>query len=317
MRFLDEVINKTGVPLPESAVIIKADAVAKYLFEVMPENVDLNTDFPNIAPPFELMAVEAFVSGVSRDGPNGRVVSELPPHRLLWIAQSVKCDSAMFAAQAVAAYVHALQRQNRNKPIFADQREFALYLADIYRLAPCWISSVVMFDELLFDKHTDRSPSAMSLICIDAAGRGCTAEDGNIVCLNTMHPVFKGLETSTLSFFYPYFLTASFMHCKNVELRDMPNDPGFVRRFTKWHGRPPVQYKEIDITPMRKVIRTTAAEYGTGTRQALHICRGHFKDYREHGLFGKFKGLFWWDQMVRGSEAEGVIKKTYNVKSPR
>jgi len=30
------------------------------------------------------------------------------------------------------------------------------------------------------------------------------------------------------------------------------------------------------------------------------VYRGHFKDYREKGLFGRHKGLFWWSSHVRG-----------------
>ena len=48
----------------------------------------------------------------------------------------------------------------------------------------------------------------------------------------------------------------------------------------------------------------------------LHICRGHFKDYRESGLFGKVKGIFWWDQYVRGDLENGAVVKDYNVKAP-
>ena len=33
-----------------------------------------------------------------------------------------------------------------------------------------------------------------------------------------------------------------------------------------------------------------------GLKRALHICRGHFKDYREgRGLFAKTHGIWWWD----------------------
>jgi len=46
----------------------------------------------------------------------------------------------------------------------------------------------------------------------------------------------------------------------------------------------------------------------------LHITRGHFKDYRDgKGLFGKYQGLFWWDQHVRGDPDNGVVLKDYHV----
>ena len=56
---------------------------------------------------------------------------------------------------------------------------------------------------------------------------------------------------------------------------------------------------------------------GGGLKQALHICRGHFKDYRDgRGLFGKHKGLYWWEQNVRGSIEQGVHIKDYRVRTP-
>jgi hypothetical protein len=48
-------------------------------------------------------------------------------------------------------------------------------------------------------------------------------------------------------------------------------------------------------------------------KQALHICRGHFKDYRQSGLFGRHKGVFWWDMAARGSAEQGIVDKDYRI----
>lgn len=51
------------------------------------------------------------------------------------------------------------------------------------------------------------------------------------------------------------------------------------------------------------------------TKQALHICRGHFKDFSHgKGLFGKAKGLYWWGMQTRGSKDDGEIIKDYKIK---
>jgi hypothetical protein len=42
--------------------------------------------------------------------------------------------------------------------------------------------------------------------------------------------------------------------------------------------------------------------------------RGHFKDYSVKGLFGRYKGVYWWDSQVRGEVNGGVVDKDYRVK---
>ena len=49
------------------------------------------------------------------------------------------------------------------------------------------------------------------------------------------------------------------------------------------------------------------------TPKALHICRGHFKDFSNHGLFGKYRGTYWWPMHTRGSSDNGLVVKDYRV----
>lgn len=87
------------------------------------------------------------------------------------------------------------------------------------------------------------------------------------------------------------FLTLSFLHCKNVAVRKR-EDPS-----TK------LLYHDIDILPMRKILQDVGQEGELGTKAALQICRGHFRNYEEgRGLFGKHHGTFWFDMHARGVE---------------
>ncbi|MCK9370093.1 hypothetical protein M0R04_09335 [Candidatus Dojkabacteria bacterium] len=45
----------------------------------------------------------------------------------------------------------------------------------------------------------------------------------------------------------------------------------------------------------------------------LHMCRGHWKLYKEKPLFGKITGLYWWNPTVRGNKDLGIIDKDYEV----
>jgi len=111
-------------------------------------------------------------------------------------------------------------------------------------------------------------------------------------------------------------LTVSFMHCKNVVQRVVAPPPKLSKRHKERHGRPLFSYRVLEIEPMKQVLRTEGRSEEVGLAKALHICRGHFKDYRERGLFGRNKGLYWWDQHARGSIEAGVVGKDYSVKAP-
>jgi hypothetical protein len=112
------------------------------------------------------------------------------------------------------------------------------------------------------------------------------------------------------------FTTVSFMHCKNVVQRVVAPPPKLSKRHKERHGRPLFSYRVLEIEPMKQVLRTEGRSEEVGLAKALHICRGHFKDYRERGLFGRNKGLYWWDQHVRGSIEAGIAAKDYSVKAP-
>lgn len=112
-------------------------------------------------------------------------------------------------------------------------------------------------------------------------------------------------------------LTQTFLNCKNVALKQV-SEPKLERAFRRKYGVDMIRLHTIDIEPMKKVIRTEGGEK-TDIKQALHICRGHFKDFRERGLFGKenLKGLFWVDSHARGSrENGGEINSDYAVNAP-
>jgi hypothetical protein len=109
---------------------------------------------------------------------------------------------------------------------------------------------------------------------------------------------------------WPYLLATSMMHCKNVTARRVVLSRQ-QRRARERCGLPVFSYSVLDIAPMRATLRVSGGE--SNLRRALHICRGHFKDYREGaGLFGTHKGLYWWQQSLRGNGPR-VHDKTYRL----
>jgi hypothetical protein len=71
----------------------------------------------------------------------------------------------------------------------------------------------------------------------------------------------------------------------------------------------------LNIHPIKKILEIEGQSQKTGLKMALHICRGHFKDFTERGLFGKYHGLYWWDAHARGNAKEGIALKDYRVHS--
>jgi hypothetical protein len=117
------------------------------------------------------------------------------------------------------------------------------------------------------------------------------------------------------TFLMPMWLGLSFMHCKNVTLRH--EDPCHSRKPPKPGERcRRLHYHVLNIKPMQDVLRREGHSETQGLKKSLHICRGHFKDYRTRGLFGKYQGLFWWESHIRGHSAHGVTLKDYAVHTP-
>ena len=71
---------------------------------------------------------------------------------------------------------------------------------------------------------------------------------------------------------------------------------------------------------MREVLRKEGRAAETGVRQAIHLCRGHFKDYHYRsgrGLFGRTHGLYWWDMQVRGMRRPGQSRRDMKCRRRR
>jgi hypothetical protein len=134
-------------------------------------------------------------------------------------------------------------------------------------------------------------------------------------------PFAAHLEEETLrrlghdcwAFLSPALLAISFIHCRNTKLIDHAPSLALRKATERRHGIRPVTFKTLEIEPVKKILAEQGNVQQSGLRMALHICRGHFKDYRSSGLFGKQKGLYWWDQHVRGHLEEGLVIKNYEI----
>lgn len=121
-----------------------------------------------------------------------------------------------------------------------------------------------------------------------------------------------------VNFILEPLMAISFMHCKNVQLIENKPPEKLQKARIRRKKIPLVTHYTLEISPVKKILSEEGHIEKTGIKQALHICRGHFKDYQDgRGLFGKYKGLYWWESQVRGSKDEGMIIKDYKVNPPK
>lgn len=100
------------------------------------------------------------------------------------------------------------------------------------------------------------------------------------------------------------------MHCRNVKVGVAGNTkaPGWKRSET-----PGKMMHEIVVTDVPRTLKTGRAIFRDQRALRLHWVRGHYADYRKHGLFGRVKALFWIPEHKRGDESLGVSGHTFKV----
>ncbi len=110
--------------------------------------------------------------------------------------------------------------------------------------------------------------------------------------------------------------TLAMMNCANIDTirHDVPE--AFQKSRTKSGKRPLVSYHTVRVD-LDKTPRQVAAESlpGDGATPRRHKKHGHMKDYRGgNGLFGRYKGVWYWGPTLAGSEEEGVVVSDYEVR---
>jgi hypothetical protein len=120
---------------------------------------------------------------------------------------------------------------------------------------------------------------------------------------------------SLMTFFYPSLLAISFLHCKNVQIIENEVPKPLAKRYRERHGVTPCRYKTLVIEPLKQILRHEGGSHTVGLAKALHICRGHFRDYRQgRGLFGKYHQLVWTPSIVRGTKGSTPPAREIQVK---
>jgi hypothetical protein len=298
MLLIDKLLMKDKPDLPaqdrrlldflkQSQATIKINNVADYYWRYGQDIYDISTDFPNLAPPFEICWMEYRMPSIITINENTvHIPGELRGMNVGVLVQGM-----------------LIPDQIKGHDFFGGKTDCK------------WSLGVVV----LFDiKRRDLSGGDVA-IDIGVNSDGTVGRYGDKLAFRFvfnsrgMKP-FEGLPPGQMQNYYatfahPALLAISFMHCKNVELVENK----FTSKHRRDKGQPTTKFYTLKIDPMKRILKTEGNRESTGLKNALHICRGHFKDYREKGLFGKYKGIYWWDSQVRGNSDSGIVDKDYEV----
>lgn len=292
-----------------SPVIVSIDNVAKYYFEGTDQDVwKFQRDFPNIAPPWPLAIYQMRTPDYIRTPGQVTRVTEEKRELAAGVTSFDLLDSEQYALGEFLLFKDRDHLTERIRPIFHQAR---------------WLS----FFHLFFGPEI--FPSIVIPVFIDKNGTYLRpfGENCKQMLSFVLDPVLMEFESSNPTIFrewlesvigiwlHPYLLAITFTHCKNTTIRDIIPPPKLNKRTIERHGIALNTYKVLEIEPVIKILRD-AAEPGVSLPKRLHICRGHFKDYRQHGLFGRLTGLYWWGQHIRGQKSMGQCAKDYSLSMP-
>ena len=272
---LHEMLRDPSLP------VLLIDNVADYYFTASDqENWDLTKDFPNLAPPFPQFWFEHKMPRLIHSKEKGdTAVSDLIP------------------SGRVGGLITALTRDQMNLEGAPDNVKWVL-----------WCELFIDFGRRGIAADGSHG---LTFFAVDAEGR--------LVDRPWMQALADGEHNEHMRnymiWFNPALLAISFLHCKNVKLVDNTVDKPLAKKYKQRHGVEPCAYKTLVIEPLKQILRNEGRSGEVGIAKAMHICRGHFRDYREgRGLFGKYHQLVWTPAMVRGTKGAQAPPREIEVK---
>jgi hypothetical protein len=114
------------------------------------------------------------------------------------------------------------------------------------------------------------------------------------------------------------FLSLAMMNCRNITTRDhVPAERRGHKRRRKGRSTRPselVTFKTIHVDASAKAPAASKRPHnGGGDPKRRGPVRGHMKRYDGAGLFGKYKGTWYWGPHLRGDAKAGVTVADYTI----
>jgi|WetSurMetagenome_2_1015567.scaffolds.fasta_scaffold17395_2 hypothetical protein len=307
--YKDQMGNRFDQRLIDECQFVDISSVARWFYEENERSqYDLEADLPSMVSPWPMAWLEykepptLRIGSVVHDNPvAGRLAgAALQCHPIDDGEEALRDDIMLnlflrhFGDQKGPGLDREVRRRRIDKLIAAER-------------FPKWLQQMIVFHE---GGNKTVKTFCVQFQYLDEMGRICGDSTMEMAL-----PGFIGVENTFLTTFA---FALSLMHCKNVTFEIVVVPPK-VQKAREKRGVANITFKTLVIEPLRQQVRREAAAGPTGEqsqiKRAMHIARGHFKDYRNGpGLFGKLQGLYWWDMHVRGSADAGVVVKDYQVK---
>jgi len=271
--------------MPDLPVIV-ADNVADYYYEgTDQERWDLGRDFPNIAPPYPAFWVE---------------------HRLATHIRSKEFGDTDVTRWTTRGRVGMLFNALDPNLCKAEGE-----LPDNVKWI-LWMDVFIDYGRGHANGGSAEGPTGATFLCVDADGRAIGTQWMQSLADDSMGEAMRNI----MAWYNVAFLTISFLHCKNVVLEDHRMDAPLAKKWRARHnGLEPAPYHTLVIEPLKAILRHQGRSHEHGLAKAMHICRGHFRDYREgRGLFGKYHGQFWTPMTVRGTKGKAAAAPNVEVR---
>lgn len=277
-----DILNRSTVFHPEALMrvpVIEATNVMEYVYVEDPKERWTLHDVVNFAPPFQRMWIE--FASPRKSNTEGSMV-----------------EANFWNVRKVAAYIQSSREQDKSWTSFVD----------------------------ILCRGLDNTIGLMGAtdLSIDRNGLASFRYPAHTVPLVRGRPFFsipEELENSRAIYsiletiLVICGLTISFMHLKTTTIIAKEYPQKLQRARIKNKKRPFIKYYVLEINPAIDILRSEGKSSVQGLKKALHICRGHFKDYRDgRGLFGKYTGIYWWQEHTKGDKARGEVLKDYRVK---
>lgn len=277
LRTVDLLRRDTALP------VILLDNVAKYYYEDNDQEIwSFNKDFPNIAPPFPMFWLE---------------------HKMATRIHSKECGDT--------DVTHLGVHKGRIGVLFMAGLAKDAIGEDIPAGAH-WILLAELFVDYGQQGNAIQGPHGTIAMAVDEHGALLETP----FMQSFARPEEEGLMRALMTWLHPSLLAISFLHCHNVVQQDERTPLPLAKKYHARTGHWPVKYKTLVIEPLRAILRKEGRSGEVGLAKALHICRGHFRDYRQgKGLFGKYHKLVWSPMTTRGTKARGEVPaREYEVK---
>ena len=251
--------------------VLLLDNVADYYFGNDQEYWSFATDFPNMAPPYQVFWAEYRLPAKIHSAEVGDTPVGLTHGRVGILVVALKVSDIEEAS--------------------ADER-----LANAE-----WVVTCEIFIDYGFRRDEIQGPHGTVLLAINKEG----GIEGNPWMRTYCREHDKDKVTSLITWIHPVMLGVSFLHCHNVTVEEQRMPKPLAKKFRAKHNVEPTRFKTLVIEPLKAILRTEGRSGEVGLPKALHICRGHFRDYREgRGLFGKYHALVWTPMTVRGTKGK-------------